>query len=42
MISDLDLQVAGIALARQCVLASHNRRHFGRIVDPTVEDWLAA
>jgi tRNA(fMet)-specific endonuclease VapC len=41
-VSDLDLQIASIALHHGAALVSHNRRHFQRIVGLTVEDWLAA
>ena len=40
-LSDLDLQIASIALTRRCVLVSHNRRHFDRVPELVVEDWLA-
>jgi tRNA(fMet)-specific endonuclease VapC len=40
-LSDLDLQIASIALTRQCVLVSHNRRHFDRVPELVVDDWLA-
>jgi tRNA(fMet)-specific endonuclease VapC len=42
-ISDLDLQIACIALAWEAVLVTHNQEHFKRLVglaDLTLEDWL--
>ena len=36
-----DILIAGIALARGCVLATHNVREFGRVVGLRVEDWTA-
>ena len=35
-----DLLIAGIALARGCVVVTHNVREFGRITDLRVEDWM--
>jgi tRNA(fMet)-specific endonuclease VapC len=40
-LSDLDLQIASIALVQGAPLLTHNRRHFGRIPDLAIEDWLA-
>jgi tRNA(fMet)-specific endonuclease VapC len=40
VIGDLDLQIACIALAYSVPLVTHNRRHFERIPDLVVEDWL--
>ncbi len=39
-IGDLDLQIASIALARGVPLVTHNRRHFERVPDLAIEDWL--
>ena len=36
-----DLLIAGIALARGHVLATHNVREFGRIAGLQIEDWAA-
>jgi len=36
-----DTLIAGIALARGCVLATHNVREFGRVAGLHVEDWTA-
>ena len=36
-----DLEIAAIALANQLVLVTGNTRHFGRIPNLTVENWLA-
>jgi tRNA(fMet)-specific endonuclease VapC len=41
-VSDLDLQIASMALQHDAPLVTHNRRHFERIVGLTIEDWLAA
>ncbi|MDH7486812.1 MAG: PIN domain-containing protein [Anaerolineae bacterium] len=40
-LSDLDLQVAAIALANDASLATHNQAHFRHIPDLRLEDWLA-
>lgn len=40
-LDDLDLEVAGICLAWQAPLLTHNRRHFDRVPDLEVDDWLA-
>ena len=37
---DLDLQIASIALAHQLPLVTHNTRHFRRIPNLILEDWL--
>ena len=39
-LSDLDLQIASVALHYQVPLVTHNRRHFERIPQLIVEDWL--
>ena len=39
-LGDLDLQIACIALQHNAPLATHNRRHFERIPDLAIEDWL--
>jgi tRNA(fMet)-specific endonuclease VapC len=42
-ISDLDLQIASIAIDHNAVLATHNQKHFGRLartVGLLLEDWL--
>ena len=36
-----DMPIAGIALARDCVLATHNVREFGRVPGLRIEDWTA-
>ena len=41
-LSDIDLQIAGIALYHQAPLVTHNRRHFERVPNLTIEDWLAS
>jgi tRNA(fMet)-specific endonuclease VapC len=39
-LSDLDLQIASIALQHDVPLVTHNRRHFERLPDLVIEDWL--
>jgi tRNA(fMet)-specific endonuclease VapC len=42
-LSDLDLQIASIALDHNSVLVTHNQKHFTRLTnfsDLTLEDWL--
>ena len=42
-LSDLDLQIASIALDHNAVLVTHNQKHFTRLTnfsDLTLEDWL--
>jgi tRNA(fMet)-specific endonuclease VapC len=39
-LSDLDLQIASIALQHALPLVTHNRRHFARVPGLVVEDWL--
>ena len=36
-----DVLIAGIALARGHVLATHNVREFGRVTGLQIEDWAA-
>ena len=36
-----DTLIAGIALARGCVLATHNVRDFGHVAGLPIEDWMA-
>lgn len=38
-VDDIDLLIAGIALANGLVLVTHNRKHFDRLVELQVEDW---
>jgi tRNA(fMet)-specific endonuclease VapC len=40
-LGDLDIQIASMALALECPLVTHNRRHFERVPGLTIEDWLA-
>jgi tRNA(fMet)-specific endonuclease VapC len=37
---DADLQIAAIALAQSLPLATHNQKHFQRVPDLQLEDWL--
>jgi len=41
VISDLDLQIASIALDQGATLVTHNQKHFSRLKGLTLEDWLA-
>jgi tRNA(fMet)-specific endonuclease VapC len=44
IISDLDLQIASIALEHNAVLVTHNSKHFSRLsrlAGLVLEDWLA-
>lgn len=43
VISDLDLQIASIALDQDAALVTHNQKHFSRLIDLAglvLEDWL--
>lgn len=43
LISDLDLQIASIALEQDAPLVTHNQKHFSRLADAAgllLEDWL--
>jgi tRNA(fMet)-specific endonuclease VapC len=43
MLSDLDLQIASIALDRDAILLTHNHKHFSRLIDLAglvLDDWL--
>jgi tRNA(fMet)-specific endonuclease VapC len=43
-ISDLDLQIASIALDHHAVLVTHNKKHFSRLANLAglvLDDWLA-
>ena len=41
-VDEADLRIASIALARDCTLVTGNVRHFARIEDLRVENWLEA
>jgi tRNA(fMet)-specific endonuclease VapC len=41
VIEDLDLQIASIALRHNASLVTHNQRHFQRVPNLTLEDWLS-
>lgn len=36
----MDLQIASIALAHRATLVTHNARHFGRVPQLTLDDWM--
>lgn len=40
MIEDFDILIASIALANDCVLVTNNIRHFERIDNLTIENWV--
>jgi tRNA(fMet)-specific endonuclease VapC len=40
-IGNADMQIASIALARQLVVVTGNVRHFERVPELTVENWIA-
>jgi len=39
-IHDLDLQIASIAIEQDVPLLTHNQKHFARIENLTLDDWL--
>lgn len=39
-LADLDLQIAAIALQADSPLVTHNQKHFARIPNLLLEDWL--
>ncbi len=39
LISEIDTQIAAIALAHDLTLVTHNTRHFKRVPNLTIEDW---
>ena len=38
-IDDIDLLIAGVAIANDLVLITHNQKHFGKIEKLELEDW---
>ncbi len=38
-IDDIDILIAGVALAHEWTLVTHNQRHFEKIAGLTIEDW---
>ena len=38
-VDDIDLLIAGVAIANNLVLVTHNKRHFERISRLLIEDW---
>lgn len=40
-LSDLELQIASIAMQHHAPLITHNQRHFEHMPDLILEDWLA-
>jgi tRNA(fMet)-specific endonuclease VapC len=41
LISDLDLQIASVALENKASLLTHNQQHFARTPDLEIDDWLS-
>lgn len=39
-LTDLDLQIASVAISHELTLVTHNRRHFARVPNLDLEDWL--
>jgi tRNA(fMet)-specific endonuclease VapC len=39
-LDDADLQIASIALSSSAPLVTHNTRHFNRVPNLLLEDWL--
>ncbi|CAA9588009.1 MAG: hypothetical protein AVDCRST_MAG18-4276 [uncultured Thermomicrobiales bacterium] len=39
-LAEADLRIAAIAIARNLILVTGNGRHFGRITNLTIENWL--
>lgn len=42
LISEIDIQIAAIALTHNLTLVTHNTRHFNRIPNLSIEDWTIA
>jgi tRNA(fMet)-specific endonuclease VapC len=40
LLHDLDLQIASIAIEQNAPLLTHNQKHFTRIENLIIEDWL--
>jgi tRNA(fMet)-specific endonuclease VapC len=38
-VDDIDLLIAGVAIANNLVLITHNQKHFGKIKGLELEDW---
>jgi tRNA(fMet)-specific endonuclease VapC len=38
-VDDIDLLIAGVALANNLVLITHNQKHFGKVEGLELEDW---
>lgn len=38
-VDDIDLLIAGVAIANNLVIVTHNRKHFGKIENLEIEDW---
>jgi tRNA(fMet)-specific endonuclease VapC len=38
-VDDIDLLIAGVAIANNLVLITHNQKHFGKIKELELEDW---
>lgn len=40
MIEDFDILIASIAIANRCIIITNNNKHFSRIEDLSLENWL--
>jgi tRNA(fMet)-specific endonuclease VapC len=38
-VDDIDLLIAGVAIANDLVLITHNQKHFGKIKELELKDW---
>jgi len=41
MIEDFDILIASIAITNQCIIVTNNDKHFSRIENLSLENWLA-
>ena len=41
MIEDFDILIASIAIANHCIIVTNNDKHFSRIENLSLENWLA-
>jgi len=40
LIDDFDMLIAAVALSNEMILVTNNEKHFGRIPDLVIENWL--